>query len=182
MIEPITLKMINAGMVATAHLTIRTTMDPNGILMSVTTTLLYSSDMLISSNYLILLVDLIPKLPRAPERHNLSGLEHHIFCEGMRPSIINLIRGTVVKRGVAALSVVTVNPVAQALVEFETAVERMQESATAFESGSEAGFRRNTHPCHRLLAKPPFGPRKMNYWPKPETKFSINRSDSNHLP
>jgi hypothetical protein len=43
-IDPITLKMIKAGMVATAHLTIRTTIDPNGILISVTTTLPQSAD------------------------------------------------------------------------------------------------------------------------------------------
>jgi hypothetical protein len=38
-IDPIKIKMINAGMVATAHLTIRTTIDLKGILMSVTMTL-----------------------------------------------------------------------------------------------------------------------------------------------
>jgi len=38
-IDPIKIKMIIAGMVATAHLTMRMTIDPNGILMSVTTTL-----------------------------------------------------------------------------------------------------------------------------------------------
>jgi hypothetical protein len=37
-IDPINIKMISAGMVATAHLTMRTTIDPNGILMSATTT------------------------------------------------------------------------------------------------------------------------------------------------
>jgi hypothetical protein len=35
---PIILRMISAGIVAIAHLTIRMTIDPNGILMSVTTT------------------------------------------------------------------------------------------------------------------------------------------------
>ena len=44
--DPITLRMINAGMVATAHLTMRTTIDPKGILISVTTTLLESAAML----------------------------------------------------------------------------------------------------------------------------------------
>lgn len=48
MIEPITLKMIKAGSVATAHLTIRTTIDINGILMSVTTTLLCSVTILLT--------------------------------------------------------------------------------------------------------------------------------------
>jgi len=38
-IDPNKIKMTSAGMVATAHLTIRTTIDRNGILMSVTTTL-----------------------------------------------------------------------------------------------------------------------------------------------
>jgi hypothetical protein len=38
-IDPIKIKMISAGMVATAHLTMRTTIDEKGILMSATTTL-----------------------------------------------------------------------------------------------------------------------------------------------
>jgi hypothetical protein len=38
-IDPNEIKMTSAGMVATAHLTIRTTIDRKGILMSVTTTL-----------------------------------------------------------------------------------------------------------------------------------------------
>jgi hypothetical protein len=38
-IDPITISMISAGMVAIAHLTIRTTIDVKGILISVTTTL-----------------------------------------------------------------------------------------------------------------------------------------------
>jgi hypothetical protein len=50
-IDPITLKMINAGMVAIAHLTIRTTIDPKGILMSVTTTFPESADMPIASSH-----------------------------------------------------------------------------------------------------------------------------------
>ena len=37
--DPITLRMIRAGMVAIAHFTIRTSMEMNGIRMSVTTTL-----------------------------------------------------------------------------------------------------------------------------------------------
>ena len=37
-INPITINMINAGIVAIAHFTMRTTIDVNGILMSVTTT------------------------------------------------------------------------------------------------------------------------------------------------
>jgi hypothetical protein len=48
-IDPNKIKMTSAGMVATAHLTIRTTIDRKGILMSVTTTLLESADILISS-------------------------------------------------------------------------------------------------------------------------------------
>ena len=39
MINPNKIKMTNAGVVATANLTIRTTIDRSGILMSVTTTL-----------------------------------------------------------------------------------------------------------------------------------------------
>jgi hypothetical protein len=35
-IDPITLGIISAGMVATAHFTMRTIIDPKGILMSVT--------------------------------------------------------------------------------------------------------------------------------------------------
>ena len=48
-IDPIKIKMTNAGMVATAHLTMRTTIDRNGILMSVTTTFPQSVDILVSS-------------------------------------------------------------------------------------------------------------------------------------
>jgi hypothetical protein len=47
-IDPIKIKMISAGMVATAHLTIRTTIDRKGILMSVTTTFMQSADILVS--------------------------------------------------------------------------------------------------------------------------------------
>jgi hypothetical protein len=43
--------MIKAGMVAIAHLTIRTTIEPKGILMSVTTTFPESADMLIASSH-----------------------------------------------------------------------------------------------------------------------------------
>jgi hypothetical protein len=48
-IDPIKIKMISAGMVATAYLTMRMTIDRNGILMSATTTVPYSADILISS-------------------------------------------------------------------------------------------------------------------------------------
>jgi hypothetical protein len=43
-IEPITVRIMIAGIVATAHFTMKTTIDPKGILISVTTTLLNSAD------------------------------------------------------------------------------------------------------------------------------------------
>jgi hypothetical protein len=46
---PIILRMISAGIVAIAHLTIRMTIDPNGILMSVTTTFPSSVAILVAS-------------------------------------------------------------------------------------------------------------------------------------
>jgi hypothetical protein len=42
--EPIMVRIMSAGIVAMAHFTMKTTIDPNGILMSVTTTLLSSVD------------------------------------------------------------------------------------------------------------------------------------------
>jgi GTP cyclohydrolase FolE2 len=47
--NPIKIKMTSAGMIATVHLTIRTTIDRKGILMSVTTTFMQSSDILVFS-------------------------------------------------------------------------------------------------------------------------------------
>jgi hypothetical protein len=41
----------------------------------------------------------------------------------MRPSVVNLIRGAVVKRRMPTVFVVKSNPVVQAVVEFGTAVE-----------------------------------------------------------
>ena len=51
----------------------------------------------------------------------------------MRPATVNLIRGSVVKRGVATLFVVKVNPATQAVVEFGTAVKRMQVEVVMFD-------------------------------------------------
>jgi hypothetical protein len=48
-INPNKIKMTSAGVVATANLIMRTTIDRRGILMSVTTTLLESADILVSS-------------------------------------------------------------------------------------------------------------------------------------
>ena len=48
-IDAITISMINAGMVAIAHFTMRTTIDRNGILISVTMTFPQSVDILVSS-------------------------------------------------------------------------------------------------------------------------------------
>jgi len=45
--DPTTVKIINAGIVATAHFTIKTTIDENDILMSVTTISLISLDPMI---------------------------------------------------------------------------------------------------------------------------------------
>jgi hypothetical protein len=47
--NPIKIKMTSAGMIATVHLTIRTTIDRKGILMSVTTTFMQSADILVFS-------------------------------------------------------------------------------------------------------------------------------------
>jgi hypothetical protein len=47
--DPIKIKMTKAGMVATAHFTMRTTIDMKGILMSVTTIFPTSADIRVSS-------------------------------------------------------------------------------------------------------------------------------------
>jgi hypothetical protein len=55
----------------------------------------------------------------------------------MRPSVVNLIRGSVVKRRMSAFFIVEANPVAQALAEFETAGERMQVKVVMFDGPPE---------------------------------------------
>ena len=60
MINPNKIKMTSAGVIATATLIMRTTIDRRGILMSVTMTLLESADILISSQHPVSLIDLLP--------------------------------------------------------------------------------------------------------------------------